>query len=108
MLFEIAGHTIPQQDRISAAFGADLNAYPPLDAMPNEYRNGCAEGCIIASALFYRGGKLSDHGRTLKEGVPVGEFYTTLKALLSSFAPKHEQKIGAAGLLIDNYTEASS
>lgn len=105
MSFEIAGHKIPEQCGLTAAFGADMNAYPPLDAMPEEYRRGRADGCEIASKLFYEGGKMSDFGRVIMKGVDNTEFLTTLRAMLSSFSPKHEQKMAAAGLLIDTYTE---
>ncbi|MBO9428127.1 hypothetical protein [Sulfitobacter sp. R18_1] len=104
MSFEIAGHKIPEQCGLTAAFGADMNAYPPLDAMPEEYQRGRADGCKIASSLFYGGGKMSDFGRVVKEGVDNTQFLLTLRSLLSSFAPKHEQKMAAAGLLIDTYT----
>lgn len=105
MVFEIAGHKIPEQSGLTAAFGADLNAYPPLDDMPDEYQRNRAEGCEIASSLFYKGGKMSDFGRALKKGVDNEKFLLTLRALLSSYSPKHEQKIATVGLLIDTYTE---
>ena len=102
--FVIAGHEIPPMDGISAAFGADESAYPPKDKMPDDYRRMAAPGCKIASALFFHGGRLSDHGRTPKPGVDSNALNLTLRAMLCSFQPKHEVKIAACGLLIDTYT----
>jgi len=105
--FEIAGHQIPQQDMLASTFGASRDAYLNLEDMPESYQNGTASGCNIASDLFYKGGNLAEHGRVLMQGVDAHEFYMTLRALLASFEPKHEQKIGTAGLLIDTYTVQS-
>lgn len=103
----IAGHTFRQFEGVDAAFGARLRDYPKMEALPEEYRRGHADGCRIFSKLFFGGGRLSDHGRSLKAGVDSGRFYTALRALMSSFDPPHELKTATCGLLIDTYTEAA-
>jgi len=97
---------IPTMGAPEAAFGAPATAYPPMDKVPEEYRRGKASGCNVFSSLFFKGGKLADHGLKLKAGVDAGEFYSTLRALMSSFAPPLEQKKAVCGWLIDTYTEA--
>ncbi|MFV1591263.1 hypothetical protein VWZ88_01685 [Phaeobacter sp. JH20_36] len=97
---------IPKMSALHAAFGAEIDAYPPYEQIPEEYRRGRGEGCKIAMKLFFEGGKLSDHGRAIKAGVDEGVFYTTLRAYLCSWAPKHEHKEAASGWLIDAHTDA--
>lgn len=102
--FVIAGHTIPEMDGLAAAFGADRSAYPAMNSLPEKYQRGQANGCKVFSALFFGGGKLADHGLELNAGVDAKAFLTTLRALMSSFAPNQELKEATCGLLIDTYT----
>ena len=103
----VAGTRLRKFDGIDAAFGAALGDYPPMEALPEEYRRNNAAGCKIASSLFFNGGSLDAHGRSIKSGVDRIQFLSALRALLSSFAPKHEHKIAACGALIDECTVAA-
>lgn len=99
----IAGHPFRAFNSLEAAFGASLSDYPNMDELPEDYRRGRALGCSVFSALFFDGGKLSDHGRELVPGTDKGLFYATLRALMSSWEPPHELKVATCGLLIDTY-----
>lgn len=99
---------IPNFDGIEAVFGANLSHYPDMDSIPDEFRHGRAKGCDVFSKLFFSGGKVEDHGLQLKPGVDRSKFYRALRALMSSFEPKHELKEATCGWLIESHTEAIS
>lgn len=104
-MLKLGEHELPEFGPLSAAFGARLEDYPPMTSIPEDYQKNRAAGCRIASALFFDGGSLADHGRRLKEGVDSSAFHMALRAMLCSFAPKHEHKEAACGWLIDTYTD---
>lgn len=101
---KLGNHEFRTFTAIDAAFGASHDDYPSRDDLPPEYRSMRGAGCDIASSLFFSGGSLADHGRKLKAGVDSAQFHSAARALLCSFAPKHEVKIGTVGWLIDTYT----
>lgn len=92
---------------LDMVFGADLKDYPPYDAIPEQFRRGNTAANDAVSSLFFRGGKLDDFGLRLKSGVDPNAFYGALKAMLCSFAPKHEHKEAACAWLVSEYTEAA-
>lgn len=68
--------------------------------------NDVSEDCVrIANTLFFNGGKLADHNRTLKPGVDSARFHNCLRAVLCSFEPPHEVKEAVAGSMIEHYTD---
>lgn len=101
---DVFGSRVPVQGDIDAAFGADASAYAFFKNLPEEYQRGRAEGCKIASRLFFGEGKLEDYGRALKSGVQADHFFRTLRAMLISFQPQHEVKEACCGALIDACT----
>lgn len=56
------------------------------------------------SALFFTGGKLSDHGLRWKPECKDGGF-VTLAALMKSFGPSHEAKEGTVALALHHWCE---
>ena len=88
-------------------FGADLEDYPPYDAIPEQFRRGNTAANDAVSTLFFRGGKIDEFGLRLKSGVDPNAFYGALKAMLCSFAPKYEHKEAACAWLVSEYTEAA-
>ncbi|MGO4316672.1 hypothetical protein [Agrobacterium sp. MCAB5] len=85
---KVGSHTFPVFTGASAAFGARLNDYPPMSAVPEvrkEFRNAF-------STLFFRGGSLADFGLSIKPGLDRNQVMTALRSLMSSFDPKHEHK----------------
>lgn len=59
----------------------------------------------MANHLFFKGGELADIGRKIKPDVDSVKFHRCLRALLSSFSPKHQEKEATAGLFIQKYTD---
>jgi hypothetical protein len=59
----------------------------------------------LANTLFFRGGKLSDHGLKVREGLDSAAVHNTLRWLASSWEPKHEQKEATVGFLISTAFE---
>lgn len=58
----VGGHVFPAFTGLDAAFGADLSAYPAIDSIPDEFQRHGSKFNTIASSLFFKGGRLSDHG----------------------------------------------
>jgi hypothetical protein len=99
---------IPDVTDVDMAFGKIRGLLPAWDALPAEYRRESASGCRVASGLFYKGGKLSDHGLKPRDGVDSAKATRVLRACLGSFQPKHEHKIAGVGYLIDQWFEPSA
>lgn len=96
---------IPTLDPLKCAFGAPSSAYPKMEDIPEEHRSMRSNGCEVFSKLFFSGGRLSDHGLKLKDDVDSDAFYFALRALMSSWEPKHEVKTATCGWLIETHTE---
>jgi len=104
--FRLGDHLIRKFSRLDAAFGAKDSDYPRYESIPAEFKRFRGNRHVDAvSGLFFNGGKLADHGLTIKEGVDREAFMTALQALLSSFAPEHELKIATCGWLLSEYTD---
>ena len=101
--FTLGNHTFRPADQLDAVFGATASDYPRQKDIPQEYMRGNTPGCKLFSELFFSGGRLSDFGFQIKEGVDQGMFYHTLRALMTSFAPQHEIKKATCGWFIDTY-----
>lgn len=102
---KIGDHQFRKFQGIDAAFGANEGDYPAREAIPSEFYDGRTKFNDVVSALFFKGGKLADHGLKLKAGTDPASFYTTLRALLCSFAPKHEIKEATCAWLLSEHTE---
>lgn len=102
---KIGDHQFRAFQGIDAAFGANESDYPAREAIPAEFYNGRTKFNDAVSALFFKGGTLADHGLKLKAGTDSASFYTTLRALLGSFAPKHEIKEATCAWLLSEHTE---
>lgn len=108
MTIKLGSHEFPAFDGISAAFGARLKDYPKYEDIPEVFRRGNTPFNKAVSSLFFTGGSLQDHGLKLKAGTDRGEFFTALRALLTSFDPKHEHKEATAAWLLSEYTEPAT
>jgi hypothetical protein len=102
---KLGNHTFRAFDAADAAFGANRADYPNEKDIPETYLRGRSKGGKVFSELFFNGGKLEDHGLKLKSDVNSSEFYSTLRALMSSFEPKHEIKEATCGWLIEECTD---
>lgn len=104
---KLGNHQFRAFDGVDCAFGARLKDYPPYESIPEEFRRGHSPANKVVSTLFFKGGKLDDFGLRLKAGVDRAAFYGALKALLSSFDPKHEHKEATCAWLVSEFTEAA-
>jgi len=59
----------------------------------------------VFSALFYSGGKMSDHGLKAREGIDERKARACLQAIMCSFDPPHEVKEAVAALAIHQWWE---
>lgn len=89
-------------DRVDIAFG-NTKYLPPKEEIPEEFWNDNHPACQAAQQLFFKGGKLSDHGFKPKEGIDVGRASMAIGAILASWEPKHEHKIAGVGFLINQW-----
>jgi hypothetical protein len=99
---------VPEITDAEMVFGARDQRYLSRAAIPDDFYEGHAHWCQVASALFFDGGALSDHGLKFKEDIDRQKAMRALRALLSSFAPKHEVKIGTVGVALANWCEEIS
>ena len=103
-----ADQTIPnfpffEVDGPTAVFGCERTRYLSRD---EGYRVSALlrDEADAFSQLFYRGGRLSDHGFKLKpEYAETG--MATIRGLMSSFAPPHESKEGTVALAIHHWCD---
>lgn len=84
--------SIPNFDKVSIIFGAELRQYPHYESIPQEFRRGHTVFNKAASGLFFRGGRLEDFGVQFRAGINPGIARAAIHAWLCSFAPPHEQK----------------
>jgi hypothetical protein len=103
---KLGNHTFRDFGGTNVVRGVDSRDYPAMADIPSTHTSGRSKGCKVFSELFYGGGRLGDHGLRLKTEVDSGKFYTTLRALMASYAPKHEIKEATCGWLIEEYTES--
>lgn len=95
---------VPPISGLDLAFG-NINHLPKFDDLPEEFQRERSPFCKIAQTLFFKGGRLSDHGMRPKEGVNAGDATAAISAILVSFKPNHEHKIAGTGFLISEWFE---
>lgn len=96
-------------DAPSVVFGAGRGAYLSREQLGAWYGlygensrtpfHKCAEG------LFGQGGKLADYDLTIKDGINEAKVMAALRALMSSWGPKHEVKIGTVAVALANWCD---
>ena len=102
---KIGDHQFRVFTGLDVAFGANESDYPAYQDIPEEHRAMRGRHADVFSKLFFNGGKLEDHGLRLKPDVDPAAFFSTFRALASSFAPKHEVKTGTCAWLLAEYCE---
>ena len=100
---------LPDFDDPTVVFGARNKDYLTREQLGDWY------GCYgdnsdtpfhkAAEMLFYKGGKLTDFGLVPKDGVDPGKVRAAAHALLGSWAPKHEIKIGTVAVALANWCD---
>lgn len=94
---------VPEFNGVSAVFGARLNQYPERSSIPKV----APKYADAFDALFFRGGKLSDHGLEFKTGIDRAAAMTAIRAWMCSFDPKHEHKTETVAWALSEWCEAS-
>jgi hypothetical protein len=94
---------IPEVTDLDMSFGGAKKFLPPFAKLPVEFQSMRGPFCDAVSMLFFKGGKLSDHGMKPKAGVDEKKVYRVLRACLSDFSPSHEHKIGGTGYLLSQW-----
>jgi hypothetical protein len=88
-------------DGADAAFGARLQDYPPMSAVPD----GLGAYERVMSSLFFLGGQLADHGLTIKAGLDRAQVMTAIRSLMCSFDPKHEHKTAVVAWALSEWCD---
>ncbi len=97
---------VPEFSDVQVAFGADHSVYLTREQMGDDFYGDRNEFTRHASALFFRGGQVLPAGRRWRSDIDRVKATRAIKALLCSFDPKHEIKIGTVGFALSQWTEA--
>lgn len=90
-------------DRVEAAFGGDMQKLlPPYNDLPQEFRREEHPACKVVTTWFYGGLQALP---PIKDGIDRKHAMNHLRAVIGSWAPKHEHKIAGAGYLISRWFE---
>ena len=95
---------IPQIDGIDAVFG-NIKHMPKYESLPEEFKDRYNNRhCEFVSKWFFSGVDKEGMKRIVaKEGVERGKALAAIGAVLASFEPKHEHKIGACGFMLSEW-----
>lgn len=96
---------VPDVTDLDVAFGAKASAYLTREQMGDDFYGDRNEFTRHASSLFFNGGHVLPAGRRWKTGIDRVKAARAIKALLCSFDPKHEIKIGTVGFALSEWTE---
>lgn len=96
---------VPKFTGLDATLGAPLKSYLTAEQMGRDFYADRNRYTRVASALFFNGGKLADHGMQFKAGIDKGAAMTAIRAWLCSFEPAHEIKIGTVGYALSKWCE---
>lgn len=105
---------IPELDGPSVAFG-DIKHMPKFNGLPPEFQDWHNQRphCKAVSMWFYKGAErdgnaivIDGERFTPKEGVDADKALRAIKAVLGSWAPKHEHKIAACGYMLSEWFDA--
>lgn len=86
---------VPIVDDLDCAFPTRWRELlPKWEDLTSDEKNMRGPFCQALSSLFFKGGKLSDHGITFKAGIDGTQVMRYIRATLGDFGPSHEHKIG--------------
>lgn len=91
-------------NRLDVAFGGRTRELlPPRNLLPDEFQDQRGPWCDLARRWFFEGLKTSS--LKPKPGVNKTEAIAHCAAIMQSFEPKHEHKIGGVGFLMSLWFE---
>jgi hypothetical protein len=94
---------VPTVTDAEVAFGTTA-CLPKWDDVPEDFRDFTYnEHCKAVSTLFYSGGRITDMGYTLKQGLDENDVMRAIRACLCSWEPKHEHKIAGVGYMLSQW-----
>lgn len=97
---------VPEVDDLDIAFPTRWrDLLPPQEDLTDDEWRGHTPFCKAIQSIFFRGGKLSDHGITMKPGVDGDKVMRYIRATLGDFGPKHEHKIGGIGHMLAKWCD---
>lgn len=92
-------------DGIATVFGGDVDRLmPPMSEIPDEFHHGHTEWNRVQQDWFFRGLKGAEWEP--KDGIDLAAALRHLKAIQSSWAPKHEHKEAAVAYLMSLWFDA--
>lgn len=105
---------VPEVNGADVAFGG-VKHMPKYDAIPEEFKRFNGNDYVRAiSFWFFKGAKRNGDaividGKTFKprEGVNANKALNAIKAVLSSWEPKHEHKEAACAFMLSEWFELS-
>lgn len=104
----MADYRVPNFSDVEVAFGAPATSYLTREQMGDEFYGDRNEFTRHVNGLFFKGGSVLPDGRRWKAGINAKKAGRAVAALLRSFDPKHEIKVGTVGYLLCQWTEAKS
>lgn len=105
---------IPEMNEVDLTFG-NIKHMPKYDSLPEEFQDWHHHPfCRAVSHWFMKGASSNLHGLligdtkyTAKPGIDRVKALAAIKAILSSWSPKHEHKIAACGYMLHEWFDAS-
>jgi hypothetical protein len=95
---------IPDFTGLDIAFGAKLEHFcDPIQG--SAWQDAFHKEASAARSLFFKGGKLAQYGYRFRAGVDKGKAFRAIQALLCSFEPSQEAKIGTVAKLLHEWCE---
>ena len=79
-----------------------------MEDMTKDERNMRGPFCDALSSIFYKGGKLSDHGIEMKPGIDQVKVLRYIRATLGDYGPSHEHKIGGIAHMLAKWCTIKS
>lgn len=90
---------------LDAAFGAQREDYPPMDALPSGHVLRPYEA--VVSRIFFNGGTLADYGLAIKKDIDRDQAMIAIRSLLCSWAPKHEHKTAVVAWALSQWCDGT-
>lgn len=102
---------VPAMNDIDVVFG-NIKHLPPYDSIPDRFKRYNDPYVMAVSSWFFCGAKVTDGVLTIddvkfiqKPGVDMRGALKAIKAVLSSFEPKHEHKEAGCAYMLSEWFE---
>lgn len=100
----VADNNIPEVSDADCVFqGRWRELLPKWEDLTKEEQAMRGPFCDALSSIFFKGGKLVDHGIHVKDGFDSAKVHRYIKATLGDFGPSHEHKIGGIAHMLKKW-----